>query len=75
MNLKEIYNIAYAIDTLKTEINPEATTKGLWECIKAGGDVYEYIGVCDSWTRQNCFNIVSDTLNIDIDIIYNTYWG
>ena len=72
MTIKEFYCEAYPTDDLGVEINPKANFADLWEIIR-NGNIYEYLGVCDSVIRERVFQKFSQITGHDIDYIYEEW--
>ena len=73
MKLKEYYQNVYPMDELGVEINRDATLLGLLDELHNGGDVYEYIGVCDSIVRERLFDFLARELNTSYDYVYKLW--
>jgi hypothetical protein len=73
MNIREFYVKNYPTDDMGKGINPNATFDGLWNVLKAYGDVYEYLYVYDSIIRERLFEKLSIDKDVDYDVIYNQW--
>ena len=73
MNIREFYVKNYPTDDMGKGINPKATFDGLWNVLKAYGDVYEYLYVYDSIIRERLFEKLSIDKDVDYDVIYNQW--
>jgi len=69
-NIKLYYTNQFPSDELGLEINPQATFFGLIANIK---DVYEYIGVHDSYIRERLFERIAEIMECSYDEIYNLW--
>lgn len=72
MKIKEFYLEAFPTDELGVEINPHANFADLWEIIR-NGNIYEYLGVCDSVIRERVFQKFSEITGHNIDYIYEEW--
>ena len=72
MKIREFYLEAFPTDELGAEINSEANFTDLWVIIRSG-NIYEYLGVCDSVIRERVFQKFSQITGHDIDYIYEEW--
>ena len=73
MTIREFYVKNYPTDDMGKGINPNATFDGLWNVLKAYGDVYEYLYVYDSIIRERLFERLAEELNVKYDYVYNLW--
>jgi hypothetical protein len=73
MTIREFYLKNYPTDELGLEINETATFPGLLNLLTLGGDVYEYIGVGDSWVRELVFKELAERTYHSTEWIYNLW--
>ena len=73
MKIKGFYLCEYPTDELGVDINPDATFTGLLNELFTEGDVYEYIGVCDSIIRERLFERLAEELGTPYDYVYNLW--
>ena len=73
MKIKEFYLENYPTDDLGIEINETANFAGLLNQLIISGDVYEYIGVGDSITRERLFERLAEELEVSYDYVYNLW--
>ncbi|MEY4334486.1 MAG: hypothetical protein RLZZ196_3230 [Bacteroidota bacterium] len=73
MNIREFYVKNYPTDELGSELNGDATLRGLFICLIDGVDVYEYIGVGDSIVRERLFEKIAEEWNISYDSVYQLW--
>ena len=71
--IREFYLENYPTDELGLEINETATFPGLLNLLTFGGDVYEYIGVTDSWMRELIFKELAERNGLSDEWIYNLW--
>lgn len=70
-SIKQDYIAYYPEDNLGESISEEVTYCGLFYTLLIGKtDVYTFLGVNDSITRENVFTRLSSLLNIDYNFIY-----
>ena len=67
------YQETYPDDCIYYDMNPEATWENLWECLKNGGDVYDWLGVGDSVVRERCFAELARRLGVDYSVVYDEW--
>lgn len=72
-NVHNWYKEAYPTDELCDEINPKITFKDVLDKMNKGEDIYDIMGVDDSLVRERVFDGLSQTFNIDYDVIYNKW--
>lgn len=77
MKLRDAY-IKYDSDEYQLDrIRDDITIEELWKEMKQGKDVYEIASVggqgFDSAVREGLFNIISNALGIDYEVIYDTW--
>ena len=68
--IREWYMSSYPNDSLAEEINKDVTFEDLYNALKTHKDVYECLGVGDSFIRENCFSKLAKLLNQNYDYIY-----
>ena len=73
MKIREFYLETYPTDDLGVELNENATFTGLLNELFTEGDVYEYIGVCDSIIRERLFERLAEELGTPYDYVYNLW--
>lgn len=69
-NVREWYMITYPHDTLGADIDPNITLWELYEAVRNNEDFYKILGVGDSLIRERLFEIISELLQVDYDVIY-----
>lgn len=72
-NVKDWYKEAYPTDELCDEINSKITFKDVLDKMNKGEDIYDIMGVDDSLVRERVFDGLSQTFNIEYDVIYNKW--
>ena len=60
-------------DTIGSEIDPNATFADLWDAVKNDRNVYDVIGVGDSYLREQLFVELAEILQVDYDTIYEMW--
>lgn len=76
MNIREFYVKNYPSDEMGKGINPEATFDGLVQTLNNRHylhDVYEYLNVYDSIIRERLFEKLSEILNCEYEVIYQSW--
>jgi hypothetical protein len=73
MNIKEYYLDKYPNDDLGVEIRQSSNFAGLINELHNCGDVYAYIGVYDSLTRERVFLGLSDYINVPYEYVYKLW--
>ena len=73
MNIKQFYIENYPTDELGVEIKENVTFTGLLDVLHNTGDVYDYIGVCDSIVRERLFEKLSEILETSYDYVYELW--
>lgn len=68
--IREWYMSSYPNDSLAEEINKDVTFEDLYNALKTHKDVYECLGVVDSFIRENCFSKLAKLLNQNYDYIF-----
>ena len=71
--LKSYYRSRYPHDEAINDIAPRKTFNTLLKTLKNGEDVYEVIGVADSFIRETLFQGLAETLGVDYDTIYRLW--
>lgn len=72
-NVRDWYMNAYPDDELGDEINPDISFKDVLDRMNKGEDIYDIIEVGDSLVREGVFIGLSQTFNIEYDVIYNKW--
>ena len=72
-NIKDWYEKAFPIDDLGAEINSRITFGDVVDCLNAGEDLYDCIGVGDSVIREHIFTQLAKILKVDYDKVYNKW--
>ena len=73
MKIREFYLENYPTDELGVEVNYGITFSGLLNVLFTDGDVYEYIGVCDSIVRERLFERLAEELGTPYDYVYDLW--
>lgn len=73
MKIKDFYLNAYPDDEYAKNINANATFADLYSTLVVGNCVYEFLGVCDSLIRENCFAKLSEMMDEPYDTIYKLW--
>ena len=63
----------YPTDELGVELNENVTFVGLLNVLHEGGDVYDYIEVCDSIVRERLFEELAKQLHKPYDYVYDLW--
>jgi hypothetical protein len=71
--IKEFYLDNYPTDELGNEIDANATFVGLFHILDTYGDVYKYIGICDSLVRERIFEKLANEMGVNYNEIYNQW--
>ncbi|MCQ2210069.1 MAG: hypothetical protein MJZ34_07230 [Paludibacteraceae bacterium] len=69
--IREWYMKEYPTDELGSSLR--GTFSGAMECLNAGDDIYDYIGVGDSIIRERLFSQLAQMNNVDYGYIYNLW--
>ena len=72
-NIKNWYMAAFPSDDLGAEINENATFNDIIHALLAHKDVYTVFGVGDSLVRERIFEELAGLLNVDYDVIYDSW--
>lgn len=73
-NISNWFCTEHPNDTLGEEIDTNVTFLDLLVCLRNGSDVYNFLGVCDSFIREILFHKLSQISGIDIDTIYKMWY-
>jgi hypothetical protein len=73
MTIREFYLENYPTDELGVEVNDGLTFSGLLNVLFTDGNVYEYIGVCDSIVRERLFERLAEELGTPYDYVYDLW--
>lgn len=72
-SIRDWYTQAFPSDELGYGIDPDATFVGAVKCMADGGDIYKYLGVGDSWVRENVFSKIAALTGMDYDAVYDLW--
>jgi len=75
MGLRDWYHRKWPRDEIYREIREDAVFAGLMEAINTGRNVYEYIGVSDSFVRERLFVRLAEVTGHSYKDIYNKWLG
>lgn len=71
-SIREAYLSRYSFDELSNYIN-DVTFMDLFECLDNYQDVYELIGVYDSFIRENLFSMLAEVMYVEYSVIYDQW--
>lgn len=72
-SIRDWYTQAFPDDGLGRHIDPDATFAGAVKFMAGGGDVYEYLGVGDSWVRENVFSKIAAITGAEYDDVRDVW--
>ncbi len=72
-NIKRWYRAAYPTDECGRDIRTDATFGGAYDCLKSGGDIYDYIGVGDSIVRERVFDALETICGVPYEESYDMW--
>lgn len=72
-NIREWYTHAFTRDVLGLSIDPTVTFEDLFTCLDTYGDVYELLGVEDSFIRERCFEALAGIMKVSYKYIYDQW--
>lgn len=72
-SIRDWYTQAFPDDGLGRHIDPDATFAGAVKFMAGGGDVYEYLGVGDSWVRENVFSKIAAITGAEYDDVCDVW--
>lgn len=55
------------------EIKDNVTFQDLYNALENGDDVYELLGVNDSFIREVCFEELAELMDVEYDVIYKLW--
>jgi hypothetical protein len=71
-SIKKAYLDRHPHDELANQLN-DVTFYELFRCLDNYKDVYEFIGVYDSFIRENLFSMLAEIMDEDYDVIYEQW--
>lgn len=74
-DIREWYQATYPDDEMGKELVPNTDWRTLWIALINEQEIYDILGVEDSVVRERVFSELADTLNVDYDVVYNTWLG
>ena len=66
MKIKEFYLEKYPTDVLGTDLKSDINFFGLYNLLVNGGDVYQFLGVSDSFSTRTCIYRISKPIRKEI---------
>lgn len=72
-NAREYYMKRKPNDKLGECIDPKLTLFDIWDGMLRGKDFYYLIGVCDSFVRENMFNMLAQRIGVCYHVIYSLW--
>ena len=67
------YKKTYVADELGKEIKDDITFDGVWDALKRGENIYEFIGVFDSLVRERIFMEMIENRGFDGELLYRMW--
>jgi hypothetical protein len=71
-SIREAYLICHPHDELAKRLN-DVTFYDLFRCLDNYQDVYEFIGIYDSFIRENLFSMLAVIMDVEYDVIYDQW--
>lgn len=72
-NVKDAFIEEYPDDPFGQDIKYDITFKDVLDGLKKEDDIYDIIGVNDSFVREGIFNILANLMNVDYDYVYKLW--
>lgn len=70
LNVREEYTKQHPDDGMGRELNPNASFRDLFDCLRNGEDIYELIGADDSLIREELFKLLAKACRTDYYFVY-----
>lgn len=72
-SVRDAYMLAYPDDSMGEDIVEDVTFRDVWKALNDEEDVYELLGVGDSFVREGVFSLLADALGTDYEAVYQTW--
>lgn len=73
-NVKVWYENAYPTDDWAIKnFNPGINFQDVYVCLLLKGDIYAFLGACDSIVRERVFTELAELMDVDYSVIYNQW--